>query len=342
MWLIATDEAGYGPKLGPLVVTATTWWVDDEAVGSLAEAFGPFANPVKCDGVTVRIDDSKAIYKPASQRKVEASDTNDGQIPMGLRSLHTAVSAATCMAGMADRTFASWLSRTADLDKRATAKVPWLCSLDGGDLADAGSCRDVLDVWLTSPARLHGFQSRVIGARRFNEFCESGRNKADLLSTTTLGLVRRAMEGLVSTVGEPPAVEVHCDRHGGRRYYADVLQQVWSDAGGGTCEDVEVRIIDETKQESRYRLSGASIDADVRFTVKGDRFTPVAMSSIIAKYTRERLMGSFNAYFKKRHRGPSPLKPTAGYPVDADRFLTDVESIIQEHCILKSDLVRCR
>ena len=29
--LIGTDEAGYGPNLGPLVVAATAWWIDARA-----------------------------------------------------------------------------------------------------------------------------------------------------------------------------------------------------------------------------------------------------------------------------------------------------------------------
>ena len=28
-YLIGTDEAGYAPNLGPLVVSASAWWVDE-------------------------------------------------------------------------------------------------------------------------------------------------------------------------------------------------------------------------------------------------------------------------------------------------------------------------
>ncbi len=46
MLLIATDEAGYGPKLGPLVIVATAWHVPCEfsTAEELAKLFAPYAN----------------------------------------------------------------------------------------------------------------------------------------------------------------------------------------------------------------------------------------------------------------------------------------------------------
>ena len=70
--------------------------------------------------------------------------------------------------------------------------------------------------------------------------------------------------------------------------------------------------------------------------------TPVAFSSMVAKYLREKAMESFNDYFQSLHRGESPLKPTAGYPVDADRFLSAVEQTLRAEEIVTSDLVRSR
>jgi ribonuclease HII len=48
----------------------------------------------------------------------------------------------------------------------------------------------------------------------------------------------------------------------------------------------------------------------------------VALASLIAKYLRERLMSQFNRFWTLRVPG---LKPTAGYPVDARRFLDEIE-----------------
>ena len=98
----------------------------------------------------------------------------------------------------------------------------------------------------------------------------------------------------------------------------------------------------ESAKQSVYRFEHGRANATIRFTVKGDTFTPVAMSSIIAKYLRERLMQSLNRYFESLHAEQTSLKSTAGYPVDADRYLIDIGSIIHKHKIDNRDLVRQR
>ena len=169
----------------------------------------------------------------------------------------------------------------------------------------------------------------MITAQSFNAACDKGYNKADLLSESTLGLVRSLLERHTEE-----QVAVFCDRHGGRRYYGGVLQH--------TFPDIPVQVTSEEKGMSRYCLSGAKRSIDVRFTVKGDSFTPVAMSSLHAKYLRERMMGSFNSFFQKLHDGKEPIVPTAGYPVDADRFLVDVEPILKREKIDREQLIRSR
>ena len=61
--VIGTDEAGYGPNLGPLVVAATAWRVaagSDEAEKALADAVED-ASTAACGG---RLwDDSKEVYR---------------------------------------------------------------------------------------------------------------------------------------------------------------------------------------------------------------------------------------------------------------------------------------
>ncbi len=48
---------------------------------------------------------------------------------------------------------------------------------------------------------------------------------------------------------------------------------------------------------------------------------PVALASMLAKYVRELCMGQFNRYWG--HLVPG-LQPTAGYYVDAQRFLGEI------------------
>ena len=132
--------------------------------------------------------------------------------------------------------------------------------------------------------------------------------------------------------GSSEFVDVYCDRHGGRRYYAGVLQHVFSEH--------LAQVHAETAKESSYLLCGDGPDVSVRFTVKGDRFSPVALASMHAKYLRERCMQAFNQYFADRHTGS--LKPTAGYPADADRFLADIAELVDHEKIKHEHLIRER
>jgi hypothetical protein len=103
-----------------------------------------------------------------------------------------------------------------------------------------------------------------------------------------------------------------------------------------------LKVRDESKQQSAYCLDLDGLQMDVHFTVKGDRFAPVAFSSLVAKYLRELFMESINAFFADRCQPSEPPKRTAGYPVDADRFLRDVATVRQRERIDDFDLVRMR
>src|SRR5262245_38540254 len=67
-YLIGTDEAGYAPNLGPLVISATVWELNDPA-GS-ADLYETLADvvtaaPPTCEeDVRVALADSKMLYTP--------------------------------------------------------------------------------------------------------------------------------------------------------------------------------------------------------------------------------------------------------------------------------------
>ena len=106
---------------------------------------------------------------------------------------------------------------------------------------------------------------------------------------------------------------VFCDKHGGRNYYAALLQHVFSEEL--VCvkhESAELGIYD-------VRYAGRSIQ--FRFQPKGERHLPTALASMTAKYLRELAMRPFNAFWQ---RHVPDLKPTAGYPTDSRRFFDDI------------------
>ena len=315
MLLIATDEAGYGPKLGPLVIAGTAWRVDGcPSRESLASLFSPLKDRQYCGDTAVRVDDSKAIFKPST----------------GIAGLHAVVSASLHWCEREEATLTSLLRATAVEDSASLSRSPWLTMVEPEPAwLPPSATEDCLTHWKSKGVTLIGLQCRVITAQAFNLACENGCNKADLLSESTLQLVHSLRD---AHRNKNEFVEVFCDRHGGRRYYASVLQRQF--------EDSMVQVIAEGKQESAYQLNEQAGKMIVRFTVKGDSFTPVALSSLHAKYLRERFMENLNRYFAIRSQ--QMLKPTAGYPVDADRFLADIQPIIERERIPIETLVRSR
>lgn len=323
MILIATDEAGYGPKLGPLVVAATAWILPDtEATQpALDKAFAAVARRTIVDGQAIVVDDSKAVYQPKSAGK---SGT------VGYAKLERVTLAGATWCGLAtDRI--ELVGHLAATDRGSIDQAEWLNSFATESVSTAPGAM-LVETWRGGIAQLTDVQARVITANEFNQACSNGSNKSDLLSQTTLTLVKTVLDQLRVPDGE--LVHVFCDRHGGRRYYAGPLQAVFD----GTLVQVNA----ESKTESCYRVPYSDRDFSIRFTVKGDSFTPVAFSSMVAKYLREKAMESLNRYFAELHDGASPLRSTAGYPVDADRFLSEIRPIITKQNIDLAALIRSR
>ncbi|QDT58807.1 Hypothetical protein SV7mr_13080 [Stieleria bergensis] len=361
MILIATDEAGYGPKLGPLVVTATMWNIDRETGhDDLGRQFSALSSPVSCQGpngkpTKIKIDDSKAVFKPTSARPASQSiaqansdnPTQDAAIPQGLFKLLAVTQTAGDWINQqsnppVDDSLNPFSMNCSPADLDALASTPWLSTLNNEATIPCVSplAREtLLQAWGTGDVKLLAVKSRVITAQSFNELCDSGMNKADLLASSTLALVRQMLEDShsQSTLAVSDCISVYCDRFGGRRYYAGPLQMAF--------DGQLVQVIDETSGESHYRVPFQKTPFEIRFTVKGDRFTPVAFSSMIAKCMRELAMESMNEYFateySKLHPG-KPLKPTAGYPVDADRFLKAIQPVIERDNLSAFELIRQR
>ena len=328
MWLIATDEAGYGPKLGPLVVAATLWQVPGQQwtdAAGLDTCFAPLRVPIRRGEATFTVDDSKAVF--------QASRLD------GFRQLQAVASASHHWCGWHGQRLVDLVKTIAPRDTDDLLSTPWLTGLVDPPALAEEDLHCVTTKWGEAGVRQLDLLARTITARRLNETCGGGMNKADLLSESTLGLVcdliRRVQQTHAAGLAQQPILaDVYCDRHGGRRYYAGVIQHAFCGA--------TVQVETEHRMQSRYRVRREDLDLRIHFTVKGDRFTPVALSSIHAKYMRECLMQALNRFFALRHRGGTPLKPTAGYPADADRFLREIARTIRCERIEPHQLIRAR
>jgi len=343
--LIATDEAGYGPRLGPLVVVATAWRLENGF--NIQTAHAKLAEPISITPIgNVRIDDSKRLFK----QPVRSGDQFSAP---SLIDRITDAAAKWVSFPLPSEAFWQWLQQVAPQDVDAVIRQPWFEHLSASCSRppdDATISRTLIDHWSSGGLRLVGMAARVIDAHRFNQALETAGNKADLLSEMTCSLAISLLTA--HAVHDDTHAIIQSDRLGGRAYYGGLIQH--------HCPGSTIHVLAESPKLSSYRLevmapergltdptkSSIALTINWSFTVAGDSYAPVAMSSIIAKSTRERLMGHFNQYFNQLAKHNSavvgPLRPTAGYAVDAERFLTDIAPIRVEQKISDQTLIRLR
>lgn len=287
--VIGTDEAGYGPNLGPLVVAATAWRVAADAAAAervLAQA-GAEAG---ADHAGLLWADSKRIYRGGAgfaaleRGALVAVGLATGGLPRSWPDLAAALACDGSPEPAPPE--AAQLALTALPAETAADACLALTKRLGPRLATA---------------RLVAIRCRIIQPATFNGLLDAGLNKSDILSQTTLQLAAE----LAAPGGEPTLV--WCDRHGGRRRYAPLVARHF----GAPL----VQAVEETAMRSVYALPAAA--CRVEFSVGGESRTPVAVASMTAKYVRELAMRAFNAHWS----GLDPaLAATAGYPVDAARW----------------------
>jgi ribonuclease HII len=319
-YLIGTDEAGYGPNLGPLVVSATMWELPDQLLG--ANLYDLLADAVSDDGRDVEgggriaIADSKSLYHSGGSMAV----------------LERGVLAVLATLGDRPANWQQVFDTLAPGNDVGRAALPWYGQFQQdmpvhADAEDAAAWGERLRRTMEGTGvRLCRVCSRVLWVPQFNESVRIHGNKACVLSRTTLGLVR-------DLIGEAThgSIRVLCDKHGGRNKYAGLLQEM---AGTGL-----VQVVTESRAESRYRFGPPSRRVDIRFTAGGEQFLPAALASMVSKFLRELAMMALNRYWCGVVDG---LKPTAGYPTDAKRWLGDVAATKQELRIDDRLLWRCR
>lgn len=313
--LIGTDEAGYGPNLGPLVVTATSWVLpDDVTPESLWQLLEPCVTQSKARRDSrLHVADSKQVYSSGkSIRNLETS------VLAFLRQLSLPLD-DVLQFGVAtsdDRFRQSYEQITGDV-------VPELPLPVAADPLEWTSQAERLSSILgDSGIRLETVRSRIVFAPEFNNGVERYGSKGKILSDATLSLVREAVDH-----SEVKDGWVFCDKHGGRNRYDDVISTAF--------DDEFVFRIEESRAASRYRVGGL----EFCFRTKAEELLPVALASMVAKYTRELVMMQFNAFWQ--HHLPD-LKATKGYPVDAKRFWDDISDAAADLGLPRETIWRCR
>jgi hypothetical protein len=282
-WVVGIDEAGYGPNLGPLVQVAVAVRLPDHDPAGW-ETLRPCVR--RCcdpDDERLLIDDSKKVYAgPGGLAGLEVGALSAfDSVPPTLNDLLGRAAPGWCRNDLAGE---AWFAPACPLPVCGTGRLT-----PAARLSHVGAVR-----------------AHLVPAARFNTVVDESGSKATVLSR---GLTEIAA---ATAAALPPGERVvfHCDKHGGRNFYAAMLQHAFPDGW--------VVAVKESATESRYRIANLDREVEVVFRPRADaESVAVALASMTAKYLREVCMMQFNAFWAKHVPG---LKPTAGYPGDAKRF----------------------
>jgi ribonuclease HII len=303
MLIIGTDEAGYGPNLGPLVVTATCWRMLKFDFSSVVSA---------AVGTGVDIGDSKQLYHSGGS----------------LEKLSRGVLSALCSVDILPKTDAELFDIVGGV-----VQLPFMYAKPDFSLQKISADWEMRSERFFLSGLFQGVRSRIIFPNEYNAMLKKYGSKGELLSNVTLKLVVRLIEDWGGNGGGNcgddllSGVLVLCDKHGGRNCYVELLSRYFRD------DLVCVKV--ESREVSIYKLRGI----EFRFIAKGESQVPIALASMFSKYIRELLMHRFNFFWQTKI---PTIKPTAGYPEDAKRFIKEIENVLQELKIDKNEIWRLK
>ncbi|MGF1577976.1 MAG: hypothetical protein ACFCD0_01290 [Gemmataceae bacterium] len=318
-WIVGIDEAGYGPNLGPFVMTSVACRFEGPTDTDFWQLLKPAVRRPKDkrDG-RLLIEDSKVVHAGVH----------------GLRNLERGI-------------FGGIGGLPTHLDENAVDPNPLLLDQWIETISPTRMMELREEFWYTgqtvlplesSPSSLHVARQLfektckqasldwgppygiVVCPSRFNGILDRTDNKAVVVLHCLAQLLRHYLvsaEKAASFREEP--IHFVVDKQGGRNRYAQALEQAIPKAA--------VVIRSEGNDLSHYELESLDRPVEITFRPKADQhYFSVALASMLAKYIREVLMGEFNAFWQQHL---PELKPTAGYPVDAARFMEEIRDVAQ-------------
>jgi ribonuclease HII len=311
------DEAGYGPMFGPLCVGASIMVLEqyDPADGE------PDLWEILSDAICKKRSDRRKRIAVNDSKKLKSGST-----PKGLKHLERGVLSFLAVADQAkpnvDSDFFESIDGVLQQNPWSTLSTNLPLAVDPQSLQIDISC--LARSLQSSGVRCDWLTCKAIDVKDYNERT-SLASKAALNFATAMQLVES-----IATRFPEEHPRIMIDRHGGRIRYRQDLQQAWPEA--------KIQILVENNEMSRYRLNIDGRKVTMTFASKSDeKHMPVALASMVAKFTRELHMLRFNKYFATL---VPEIKPTAGYVQDGRRFLKEIEPILEVNNLTRESLIR--
>jgi ribonuclease HII len=316
--LAGIDEAGFGPILGPLVVSSSVFRVPDNLVwANLWEILRTSVSEKRTGlrGRLLIVDSKKAFTRS-----------------LGIKHLRRTVLAALKHLGNEPNNLPELVLTLCPDCLEHLNEYPWYKNIDGYPLgAESGDIDVAVSMLRRDFAKQNiemvGLKSRCLEVAHYNRMVAAVQNKAKVLFTAVAELIQWAIQEFRDEM-----LEIIIDRQGGRSHYRRELQLMFA--------DMALRVIYEDQNRSSYELGNGERKVRVHFVVGADRrYLPVALASMACKYLREVLVDNINKYFTGFN---AELKPTAGYWKDGLRFIEDIKTHIPDLSFDTNQLIRCR
>ena len=319
--LAGIDEAGYGPILGPLVVSSTAFSVPEQLLSKnlwqvLRRSVG--IKKTKLAGRLLITDSKKAFTQSLGighiQRTTLACLKSLNKEPKTLIELLFEL----CPNYIEQLNSYPWYNKTGDYRLSFNREdITIASSVFINDLADNG-------------LKFINVNSICLDVEQFNDMVAAIKNKSNVLFSITARLIQALWDSLKKS-GESD-LHIIIDRQGGKTHYCRSLQMMF--------EGLELAILKETEKISSYQLRQGGKKMTLHFVVAADRkYLPVSLASMVSKYLRELMVDNINHYFTSFN---SELKPTAGYWQDGQRFIKDLNTLIPHISYNSNQLIRCR
>lgn len=305
-YLVGVDEAGYGPQLGPLVVSAVifelsdTFFINKSPIPQTISLWETLSNIIsnrkeKSDKLTVC--DSKKLYQPSR----------------GIKELEKTTLAF------------SWLINHNYFYNELVLPI-------SAPKSEIDNLSQILRKELKrNSIRFCDAKIRIVESSEFNKGIEYYQNKADFLWAISSQLIKSCIDKYHSD----NMIFIRAGKQGGRTYYGPYLNKLFPDKNIQTIEqkfDNSSYIIFSNQNRILTSRIGVSFikDGDATDFV-------IALASIFSKYFRELSMIRFNRFFQSFI---SFLKPTSGYYVDSKRFIKRIMPIINKFDLNENNFIR--